>query len=241
MILPKLLEPPPLGGHSRRRSLRSDLESSLDVSIWRPRHSESAPRHQVRQSRTSPTETDPQCEKGTVFLPRPLAHMAVIFEPLSVVFVSSSHLPLSCFGSSGGHRTATRAEKSFFRPCIFGSSLRFLVGKASLRQLTEKRRTQSEPKFRRRRRGTRHPSRRRGARRARVRSPPGSVGPPARYGPPSPLRIFPVLPLPSFSCLHQNFPRRRWSVRPSPSARSFPAALPCAAPPAAAPSPAFNL
>ena len=152
----------------------------------------------------------------------PLAHMVVIFEPLSVVFVSSSHLSLSCFGSSGGHRTATRAEKSFFRPCIFGSSLRFLVGKASLRQLTEKRRTQSEPKFRRRRRGTRHPSRRRGARGARGSGPPpGSVGPPARYGPPSPLRIFPVLPLPSFSCLHQNFPRRRWSVRPSVAVRSF--------------------
>ena len=228
MILPKLLELPPLGGHSRRRSLRSNIESSLEVSLWRPRHSESAPRHQVRLSCTSLTETDPRRMRkgGTVFLSWPLAHMAVIFEPLSVVFVSSSHLPLSCFGSSGGHRTATRAEKSFFRPCIFGSSLRFLVGKASLRQLTEKRRTQSEPKFRRRRRGTRHPSRPRGARRARVRSPPGSVGPPARYGPPSPVRIFPVLPLPSFSCLHQNFPRRRWSVRPSPSARSFPAALP---------------
>ena len=161
-----------------------------------------------------------ECGKGTVFLFWPLAHMAVIFEPLSVVFVSSSHLPLSCFGSSGGHRTATRAEKSFFRPCIFGSSLRSLVGKASLRQLTEKRRTQSEPKFRRRRRGTRHPSRRRGARRARVRSPPGSVGPPARYGPPSPVRIFPVLPPPFFLLLAPELPKKKMA-RPSVAVRSF--------------------
>ena len=165
-----------------------------------------------------------ECGKGTVFLFCPLAHMAVIFEPLSVVFVSSSHLPLSCFGSSGGHRTATRAEKSFFRPCIFGSSLRSLVGKASLRQLTEKRRTQSEPKFRRRRRGTRHPSRPRRARRALAGPVPSWIRWPARPLRPavaSPLRIFPVLPLPSFSCLHQNFPRRRWSVRPSVAVRSF--------------------
>ena len=120
LILPKLLEPPPLGGHSRRRSLLSDLESSLDVSFWRPRHSESAPRHQVRQFYTFFTETDPRrMWKGHRFPLLALAHMAVIFEPLSVVFVSSSHLPLSCFGSSGGHRTATRAEKSFFPALYF--------------------------------------------------------------------------------------------------------------------------
>ena len=173
-----------------------------------------------------------ECGKGTVFLFWPLAHMAVIFEPLSVVFVSSSHLPLSCFGSSGGHRTATRAEKSFFRPCIFGSSLRSLVGKASLRQLTEKRRTQSEPKFRRRRRGTRHPSRPRRARRALAGPVPSWIRWPAR--PLRPAVACTHFPRPSPSLLSPACTRTSQeedgpSVRPSPSARSFPAALPCAA------------
>ena len=160
----------------------------------------------------------------------PLAHMVVIFEPLSVVFVSSSHLPLSCFGSSGGHRTATRAEKSFFRPCIFGSSLRFLVGKASLRQLTEKRRTQSEPKFRRRRRGTRHPSRRRGARRARVRSPSWIRWPARPLRPAVALTHFPRPSPPFFLLLAPELPKKKMvrpSVRRRPLVLSQP---PCPAP-----------
>ena len=131
LILPKLLELPPLGGHSRRRSLLSDLESSLDVSFWRPRHSESAPRHQVRLSCTSLTETDPRRMRkgGTVFLSWPLAHMAVIFEPLFVVLLSSSHsshLPLSCFGSSGVTALLLERKSHFFSPVfkdpLFASS-----------------------------------------------------------------------------------------------------------------------
>ena len=184
-----------------------------------------------------------ECGKGTVFLFWPSLTWLLFLSRFLLCLFPVPTCPFLVSARAAVTELLLERKSHFFRPCIFGSSLRSLVGKASLRQLTEKRRTQSEPKFRRRRRGTRHPSRRRRARRARVLSPPGSVGPPARYGPPSPVRIFPVLPAPFFLLLAPELPKKKMvrpSVRRRPLVLSQP---PCPAPPsaAAAPSPAFNL
>ena len=114
-------------------------------------------------------------------------------------------------------------RKSHFFGPVFSDPLFacFLVGKASLRQLTEKRRTQSEPKFRRRRRGTRHPSRPRRARRALAGPVPSWIRWPAR-----PLRPavacthFPRPSPPFFLLLAPELPKKKM-VRPSVAVRSF--------------------
>ena len=208
-------------GRRRRRSPSSDPES-----FPRLFHSETAPPPAARGASSSPP---PFLNSSTLATP---SHVVVVAAVVFLQFRRVSSLTLWIGRASGTRNTSTRAAKSFSFPLL---SLFFAAGRASLRQLTGERRP--------------NPNRNsvvaaaaddddihdaRGVGRS---VPPKSVGPPARYAAAA-VRIF----LPSFPCLHLNFPRRRWSARPTatarpPVARSFPASRP----PARRPSPAFNL
>ena len=148
MFLPKLLEVPPLGGFSRRRSLNSDFESSLGLSFRRPRHCATTRRHQVRQLCPSPPRNRSTAIAESTPFPHSIVHMSefgafdltpsfCLFPLVSCSVRDSGREPLAPLLLEQMSHFACPVLRIWYMilcPPIF------LVGKASLGQLTERRR-----------------------------------------------------------------------------------------------------